>query len=70
MTPTPTPPAPATPRKGPSGDAREPFEREVWTLQFRSAGVGPPTDVRIARLLKMALRGYGLRCCGYGKDKP
>lgn len=41
---------------------------ETWTLQFSAAGDGPPLAVRIRRLLKAALRGYGLKCIGYGPN--
>lgn len=42
---------------------------EIWTLQFRAEGNGPPVAVRVRRLLKAALRQYGLRLVGYG-DVP
>jgi len=29
------------------------------------AGIGPPFAVRVRRLLKAALRCYGLRCIGF-----
>lgn len=37
-----------------------------WTLTFRAEGDGPPVECRVRRLLKAALRCYGLRCVGYG----
>ncbi len=33
-----------------------------WTLTFRSEGDGPPIEIRVRRLLKMALRTCRLRC--------
>lgn len=40
--------------------------RETWTLTFRAADTGdPPTELRIRRLLKAALRQFGLRCIDY-----
>lgn len=33
-----------------------------WTLKFRPEGAGPPTEIRVRRLLKVALRAFGLRC--------
>jgi hypothetical protein len=36
---------------------------EVWTLSFKNAaGFAAPIEVRVRRLLKAALRSYGLRC--------
>ena len=32
------------------------------TLTLRDTGEGPPFDVRLARLLKLALRVFGMRC--------
>jgi hypothetical protein len=43
--------------------------RERWLITLEAVGNGPPTDVRIARLLKMAWRGYGLRCVELGTPK-
>ena len=37
-------------------------DRETWTLAFRPEGAGPPVQHRVRRLLKAALRSYGLRC--------
>jgi hypothetical protein len=34
----------------------------IWTLSFRAEGPGPPVEIRVRRLLKAALRRYGLRC--------
>lgn len=34
----------------------------AYRLTFRAEGDGPPAIVRVRRLLKIALRGYGLRC--------
>jgi hypothetical protein len=39
-----------------------------WALIFRAEGEGPPVEIRIRRLLKAALRCYGLRCIGYGES--
>jgi len=39
----------------------------TWTLIFRAEGDGPPTAVRVRRLLKAALRAYGLRCVRIGE---
>jgi len=40
---------------------------EHWPLTFKPVGEGPPTEIRIRRLLKFALRSCGLKCCGYEK---
>ena len=45
---------------------RENADADVWTLSFKATGEGPPVEIRVRRLLKTALRAYGLRCCGYG----
>jgi len=40
---------------------------DVWVLVFRAEGPGPSTTIRVRRLLKAALRSFGLRCtrhCG------
>jgi hypothetical protein len=42
-----------------SGSTERPGD---WLLTFRSEGEGPPTVLRVRRLLKAALRAYGLRC--------
>lgn len=34
----------------------------AYRLTFRAEGDGPPAILRVRRLLKAALRGYGLRC--------
>ena len=34
----------------------------VFRLDLKAVGAGPPADVRLRRLLKAMLRGYGLRC--------
>ena len=44
-----------------------------WTLTFRATGQGPPVEIRVRRLLKAALRTYGLRCvrhAGTAANKP
>ena len=43
-----------------------------WTLTFRATGQGPPVEIRVRRLLKAALRAYGLRCVSHvhPDDKP
>ena len=41
------------------------MNRETWTLSFRAEGAGPPVECRVRRLLKVALRAYGLRCTNY-----
>jgi len=33
-----------------------------WVLTFKAEGDGPPVECRVRRLLKAALRAYGLRC--------
>lgn len=33
-----------------------------WTLTVKAEGDGPPVECRVRRLLKAALRAYGLRC--------
>jgi hypothetical protein len=55
-----TKPTPATPKT--HSDA------EAWHLCFRPVGDGPPTEIRVRILLKIALRRLGLRCIGY--DRP
>jgi hypothetical protein len=35
---------------------------EEWPLTFRAVGPGPEPAIRVRRLLKAALRSYGLRC--------
>ena len=39
-----------------------------WHLIFRAEGDGAPPECRVRRLLKAALRYYGLRCVGYGSE--
>lgn len=34
----------------------------TWTVTLRPEGDGPPPAIRVRRLLKAALRAYGLRC--------
>jgi hypothetical protein len=34
---------------------------ECWLIQLRAEGDGPPLAIRVRRLLKAALRRYGLR---------
>jgi hypothetical protein len=41
---------------------------ERWTLTFRPTGAGPPTEIRIRKLLKLALRCLGLRCIDFRKE--
>jgi hypothetical protein len=39
---------------------------EIWTLSFTAAVPGePPMPIRICRLLKAALRAFGLRCVDF-----
>jgi hypothetical protein len=52
---------PNTPPTAPLAPRNEP-----WTFTVEAVGAGPPTVVRVRRLLKAALRAYGLRCIGYG----
>ena len=42
----------------------------VVILVLQAVGDGPPVPVRMRRLLKAALRGYGLRClqCDLPRD--
>jgi len=47
-------------------DAHSP---DVWVLTFKPTGDGPPTEIRIRRLLKHALRSVGLRCVRLGEPK-
>ena len=42
----------------------------TWFLAFRAEGDGPPVEIRVRRLLKRALRGFGLRCVDYRVDPP
>ncbi len=44
--------------------------REIWTLDFRAEGDGPPVEIRVRRLLKRALRSFGLRCVDYRLASP
>jgi hypothetical protein len=44
--------------------------RAEVTLTFRDTGEGPPFDVRLARLLKVALRTFGLRCIDVTTQPP
>jgi hypothetical protein len=39
-----------------------------WPLVFRAVGDGPPAEIRIRQLLKIAGRRLGLRCVGYDKS--
>jgi hypothetical protein len=50
--------------------AKETWERETWQLTFTGAGVGAPVVCRIRRLLKAALRAYGLRCTDHRQIAP
>jgi hypothetical protein len=43
---------------------------EIWTLSFRAEGDGPPVEIRVRRLLKAALRSFGLRCLDYAACGP
>ena len=56
-----------TPRPEPSA-----IPQGQVTIVLESAGIGPPTACRVRRLLKAALRSYGLRCirCDLPKDAP
>ena len=54
-----------TPKPPPN---KEPWDSKPWTLTFEAAGIGPPVECRIRRLLKAAGRAYGLRCISYGPD--
>jgi hypothetical protein len=48
--------------------AREP---ELWHLTFQVADSGdPPVAIRVRRLLKRALRSFGLKCVDYRVDAP
>ena len=38
------------------------LDRETYLIELRPEGPGPPGEVRLKRLLKAALRHYGLRC--------
>lgn len=35
---------------------------EIVRIELRAIGAGPPTQIRVRRLLKCALRSFGLRC--------
>ena len=37
-----------------------------WIITVEATGPGPPEQVRIRRLLKVALRTFGLRCLSIG----
>lgn len=54
------------PKTGNEMDAHSP---DVWVLTFKPTGDGPPTEIRIRRLLKHALRSVGLRCVRLGEPK-
>ena len=41
---------------------KAPMSEGVVVLVFEAAGVGPSLTIRTRRLLKRALRAYGLRC--------
>jgi len=41
-----------------------------YLVTLETAGAGPPPMVRIKRLLKAALRVYGLRCVGLREEAP
>jgi hypothetical protein len=43
-------------------------EAEIWRLDFRAEGDGPPVELRIRALLKRALRSHGLRCVDYARS--
>lgn len=51
------PPRNATPPPPPASRA----DPETFTVTFRAVGEGPPASVRMRRLLKAALRAYGLK---------
>jgi|GEM_PF-4241514 len=51
-------------------DNRRAIDTDIWTLTFRPTGDGPPTEIRIRRLLKHALRALGLRCVRVAGDEP
>jgi hypothetical protein len=42
----------------------------TYRLEVRAEGAGPPADVRVRRLLKAMLRGYGLRCVAVEEVPP
>lgn len=58
-------PTPGTRRRTPKPP--ELYTPEVWHLSFCAEGAGAPVEIRVCRLLKAALRSYGLRLCGYGE---
>lgn len=37
----------------------------IWTLSFIAKGDGPPIEIRVRRLLKSAIRTFGLKCVDY-----
>ncbi len=45
-------------------EAHQNGESEVWRIDVRAVGPGPPVAIRLRKFLKLALRGYGLRCVG------
>ena len=49
---------------------KEGIMSEVVTITFEAAGIGPETIIRVRRLLKGALRQYGLRCTDIAAGKP
>ena len=43
---------------------------QIWRLDFQADGDGPPVELRIRRLLKSALRRFGLKCVDYAQFRP
>jgi hypothetical protein len=57
---------------GPGGFARaNNAPPETWVLSFKAEGDGgPPVEIRVRRLLKRALRSFGLRCVDFRVAAP
>jgi hypothetical protein len=45
------------------------MSRDTWTITVCPTGNGPPPEIRIRRLLKVALRAFGLRCVAVAKEQ-
>jgi hypothetical protein len=51
--------------------ANKPHERETYLLRLRDEGdTCPPANRRLARLLKIMLRGYGFRNLACWRERP
>ena len=62
-----TPPTPPSGAEMPAGAGRV---RLCATLTLADTGEGPAFDVRLARLLKVALRTFGMKCVDLKTQHP